>query len=249
MLDKITPVVLTYNEAPNIARTLKRLAWANQVIVLDSLSTDNTKEICRGFSNVCFLERAFDTHAQQWNTAISHVDDGGWVLALDADYCLSDELIAELKSLSDLDSVVAFEICFIYKINGHQLRGSLYPPVTALYKKSHAHYVQDGHTQRVVIDGSVGKLNNKIFHDDRKSPARWHHSQRNYASQEALKFKNTKFTDFRLIDKLRFFGLGPLLVVPYTLFIKGVCLNGLPGLKYTYQRFIAEVYLLNARFK
>ena len=89
----------------------------------------------------------------------------------------------------------------------------------------------------------------KIFHDDRKPASRWHQSQVNYADREASKLKTVPFKNLKLIDKIRFFGLGPVLAGPYTLFFKGVILDGIPGLRYTWQRIIAEAYLLRARFK
>ena len=54
MLDLITPAILTYNEEPNLHRTLQALSWAKQVIVIDSFSTDKTLEICSQYSN-CLL--------------------------------------------------------------------------------------------------------------------------------------------------------------------------------------------------
>ena len=71
----------------------------------------------------------------------------------------------------------------------------------------------------------------------------------NYSKQEAIKLEGVPFSQLKLMDKIRFFGLGPILAGPYTLFVKGVILDGLPGLKYTWQRIIAEIYLLKARFK
>src|SRR3982074_680893 len=66
MLENITPVVLTYNEAPNIGRTLDALGWARAVVVLDSGSTDKTKEIVSSYANAQWFERAFDNHQAQW---------------------------------------------------------------------------------------------------------------------------------------------------------------------------------------
>lgn len=247
MLEQITPVILTYNEAPNIHRTLEALTWARRIVVLDSFSTDKTEEICRGFPNVEFFQRRFDVLATQWEAAIDKAINTEWVLALDADYVLSAELISELRELKPAQSVNGFRTKFIYKIDGKCLRGSLYPPVTTLYRVKEASYMQDGHAQRVIITGMVNDLSHKIYHDDRKSPTRWHKSQASYARQEAEKLSNVSFANMKLNDKLRYFGLGPILVIPYTLIIKGVLFDGIAGIKYTYQRVIAELYLLRAR--
>jgi glycosyltransferase involved in cell wall biosynthesis len=248
MLNNITPVILTYNEAPNIERTLSALRWANRVIIMDSFSDDATETICRNFPNVKFYQRKFDVLADQWEAAIAQEIETEWILALDADYVITQELIEELRGLEPQDHVGGYRTSFIYKIDGQALRGTLYPPVTTVYRLRGASYRQDGHAQRVQIIGEVLELKAKIFHDDRKSKERWHKSQRNYAEQEAKKFHITPFNEMTLNDKIRYVGLGPLIVIPYTLLIRGVVFDGLAGLKYTAQRVIAETYLLKARF-
>ena len=64
MKSSITPLVLTFNEAPNIGRTLDRLAWAKEIVVLDSFSTDDTEAICRKIPSVRFIQRKFDDHTK-----------------------------------------------------------------------------------------------------------------------------------------------------------------------------------------
>ncbi|GGZ99124.1 hypothetical protein GCM10008090_04600 [Arenicella chitinivorans] len=246
-LSCITPVILTYNEAANIERTLARLSWAKRVLILDSLSTDDTQARCLAFPNVDFKQRQFDQHAKQWNAAIEHVKDAEWILSLDADYVLSEALIDELRSLEPADDVIAYWSTFIYKIRGKSLRGSLYPPVLTLFRRGAGHYVQDGHTQRLEVHGKTVELTHPIYHDDRKSAKRWRQSQRKYALQEAHKLASTPFNSLRLQDKLRVLGLAPLLVIPYTLLVRKVLFDGLPGLEYTWQRTLAECYLQLAR--
>src|SRR5438477_9956590 len=67
MLEIITPLILTYNEASNIERVLERLGWAREVVVVDSFSDDETAEIASRFPYVRVVQRAFDTHSAQWN--------------------------------------------------------------------------------------------------------------------------------------------------------------------------------------
>ena len=89
MLNDITPVILTYNEAPNIERTLRPLSWAREVVIVDSNSTDDTLAIAARFANVRTVQRPFDTHARQWRFAIEETGiTSDWVLRLDADYSL-----------------------------------------------------------------------------------------------------------------------------------------------------------------
>ena len=120
LLDVVTPVILTYNEAPNIARTLAKLGWAKRIIVIDSGSSDATLEIVRATSRTEIIHRSFDNFANQLDFGLSQVRTP-WVLTLDADYVLSDELIHELGELSDKTSVSGYEAHFIYCIDGRPL--------------------------------------------------------------------------------------------------------------------------------
>jgi len=170
MLGQITPLILTYNEAPNIARSLGALSWASDIVVVDSFSDDNTVELAKLFPNVRVFQRTFDCHRNQWEFGLK--DTGistPWVLALDADYILSDELVAELKDLRPKAETAGYRASFVYCIKGRRLRSGIYPQVTILYRREAATYVQDGHTQRVALDGAIEDLRAPVFHDDRKS--------------------------------------------------------------------------------
>ena len=98
-LNRVTPVVLTYNEEPNIGRTLESLRWARQVVVVDSGSTDQTEAIARSFGNMKWFVRAFDTHIAQWQFGVQQTEiSSQYVLALDADMQVSDAFLQELEN-------------------------------------------------------------------------------------------------------------------------------------------------------
>src|SRR5580704_9120313 len=90
----VTPVLLTFNEEPNIARTLRSLDWAASVVVLDSGSTDQTAAIAKGFPFVRWFARKFDGYGPQWSHAFRETGImTEYILALDADMSTSPELI------------------------------------------------------------------------------------------------------------------------------------------------------------
>ena len=245
MLDQITPLILTYNEAPNIARVLERLDWAGEVVVLDSGSSDRTVEICESFANVRVETRAFDQHADQWNHGLTrcHIDSE-WVLALDADYVLERELVDGLRRLSPQPGVEGYRAHFRYAVFGRPLSGSLYPPVTVLFRRACGAYVQDGHTQRLEIAGRIIDLDGHILHDDRKSLERWLESQARYAQLEAGHISGRRFSELGFSDKIRkTVILAPLLAPVYTLVVAKGALDGWYGLFYAFQRGIAEAML------
>jgi glycosyltransferase involved in cell wall biosynthesis len=240
-LQDITPLVLTFNEAPNLERTLKRLQWATEIVVLDSGSTDATQQIATSFPNVRLETRAFDDHTTQWNHGVTLVATA-WVLALDADYVLGTGFEEELSGLpGDAD---AYDAAFRYLVFGKALRASLYPPRAVLFQKSRCTYVEDGHTQVLHVPGMLGHLQTRIDHDDRKPLTRWLSSQDKYALLESKKLSATDPAKLRLQDKLR---LTMWAAIPasliYTLLVKGTLWDGWRGWYYALQRLLAEMLL------
>jgi glycosyltransferase involved in cell wall biosynthesis len=245
VLDQITPLILTYNEAPNIGRTLERLDWAGDIVIVDSFSSDSTLEIISRFSQARVCQRQFDTHGNQWSFGLKETGiKSEWVLALDADYLLTAELIEELKSLEPESDVQGYRARFVYCINGQQLRGSAYPPVTVLYRRANARYVQDGHTQRVEVEGEVRDLQSPILHDDRKPLSHWIRAQSRYMRLEAEKISRSDFRQLGWADRLRKGRVfAPFVMFFYCMLIKGVVLNGRVGFYYSLQRTFSEFLL------
>ena len=245
MLDQITPLILTYNEAPNIARALESLSWAKDVVIVDSFSDDDTVEIASSFPNVRVVQRAFDSHKNQWEFGLKETGiNTPWVLALDADYVVSDELRTELENLQPDAQTLGYRAGFIYCINGKKLNSGIYPPVTVLYRREAASYVQDGHTQRVALDGIIEALRSPMFHDDRKSLKRWFNSQSRYTELEAQKLLAADRATLGLADRLRRwrFVMPPVMLV-YCLIVRGGIFDGWPGFYYAFQRSLAELML------
>src|SRR5689334_13736945 len=119
MLDQITPIVLTYNEAPNIAGTLEQLRWARHIVVVDSFSRDETLAIVSRFPQARVYQRAFDDFATQWSFALNETGIATeWVLGLDADFVLSQEFVAELARLQPEASTSGYRAPLIYCVNG-----------------------------------------------------------------------------------------------------------------------------------
>jgi glycosyltransferase involved in cell wall biosynthesis len=245
MLERITPVILTFNEEANLGRTLAKLSWAREIVVVDSGSTDGTRAIAQSSPRVRLVERPFDEHARQWNFAVTDTQIATeWVLALDADYVLSDALIEEIRVLEPAATTDGFEVRFIYCVDGSPLRATLYPPVTVLFRRGRGNYVQDGHTQRVVLSGEVRKLQEPMFHDDRKSLTRWVAAQERYARIEAEKFLDPAFVARRWPEKLRSARvLSPFAMLFYCLFVKMLILDGKAGIFFSFQRAFAELLL------
>ncbi len=239
-LNDITPLVLTFNEAPNLARCLERLRWAKRVLVLDSFSTDETLAIARRFPNVEVMQRAFDSFASQCNFGLTQITTP-WVLSLDCDYVLGEGFEQEALALVQTPQHAGWRAAFRYCIHGRALSGTLYPPRCVLYRRDLACYADEGHGHRVRLQGSVGHMTSRIDHDDRKPLGRWFASQLKYAEQEAAYLLQTPDSTLSRIDRLRRRGwLLPVLAPLYCLGVKGLWRDGLAGWHYTLQRWLAE---------
>ncbi len=241
--DNITPLILTWNEEPNLRRCLERLGWAREVVIIDSGSTDATAQIAAEFSNTRLMVRSFDDHTTQWNFGVDSVQ-APWVLALDADYVLSPGFEDEIAAVSATAKYDAFFASFRYLIAGRPLRACLYPPRAVLFRKDRCRYEQDGHTQLLHIAGSSGMLNSKIDHDDRKPLTRWIAAQDKYAKLEAEKLLALAPDKLSMQDRIRRTMIfGPLAVFAYTLLVRGAILDGWHGWLYVWQRTLAEIML------
>jgi glycosyltransferase involved in cell wall biosynthesis len=243
MFNQITPLILTYNEAPNIERTLKRLTWADRIVIIDSYSTDETLDIVAAYPQVEVFQRKFDTHTYQWNFGIQQVRTG-WILSLDADYVLSEKFINEIKQLCPSNDVDGFFAGFKYCVFGKPLKGTILPPRQLLFRKERSAYIDDGHTQLLSVEGKSVNLKETILHDDRKPLSRWLWAQDRYMCIEAQKLLNTPDTALNFNDKLRKRKLiVPFIVLFYCLLLKGGILDGWRGWYYAFQRMFAETLL------
>jgi glycosyltransferase involved in cell wall biosynthesis len=245
MLEQITPLILTYNEAPNIGRTLERLRWARDIVVVDSFSDDETLEIVSQFSNTRVFQRVFDDFASQWQFGLKETwISNEWVLALDADFVLTDELVEELSSLRPVNGMAGYRVPLTYCIHGKPLRSSLLPPLTVLYRRGRASCSPDGHTHRVNIDGEVGMLRSSILHDDRKPLSRWLSTQSAHTVLEGQKLLASNPRKLNLADRIRRLRvLAPGAILLYCLVYKVGISDGWPGFYYAFQRTLAEIML------
>ena len=239
---EITALVLTYNEEENILRTLRSIAWVDQILVVDSGSSDQTLDIVAGFSNARVVQNPFISFADQCNFGLRQIETE-WVLSIDADYCFPATAEAEIRTAIETP-IAGFAAQFEYAIEGKVVRGSILPARTVLYRRQKACYQNDGHGHRVGIDGHVEDLQLKITHDDRKPLARWLASQNSYAAIEAEKISTSSFSQLSPQDRVRKCILfAPMMVFVLTYVIRGGFMSGWHGFFYASQRFCAELLL------
>lgn len=118
-------VIITKNEEKNILRCLESVeAFCDEIIVLDSFSTDRTKDVCSGYSKVKFFERAFDDYIQQKNFANSLVESN-YILSLDADE-YADSSLQKLIESREYETYGAVQFLRINFIENFSVRYGLW---------------------------------------------------------------------------------------------------------------------------
>ncbi len=242
MLDTITPVILTMNEAANLPRLLASLDWARRIVVVDSGSTDATLDIARAYPRVEIFHRAFDNHWQQWRFAVHETGIATpWVLRLDADYIVSDPLKEAMAGLHPGADIAAYRIDFRYAIWGRALRSSLYPSNTVLFRPEAMEIIENGHTEGWRPKGQVAHLDGVIIHDDRKPVESFVASQLRYMRHEAKATEGGKAGMAAWLRRRP--PLMPIVTLFYCLIGKGLIFGGRAGWYYTMQRTLAETVL------
>jgi len=244
-LDGVSVLILTYDEEANIGRALDALARFSDVVVLDSGSTDRTLDIVAAYANARVVVHAFAGHAAQWNHGL--VSCGltrPWILALDADYVVSPELVAEMAVLPIDTPASGYRVGFRYHVFGRPLSGTLYPASTILFRRDRAVYIQQGHTQRATIEGLILDLAGRVSHDDRKPLSRWLAAQTRYVALEAAYLLDSKGLGIGTAGRIRLMmGPAPILVFFYTLVVKRCALDGVAGWFYVLQRTLVEIMI------
>lgn len=166
MREKISACVLTFNEEQKIGRCLESLVWCDELVVLDSFSTDHTVEICRRFTDKVF-QREWLGYVGQRNT-VRGFAEYPWVLFMDSDEEMSPALRDEIISVfeSSHADYVGYEFPRQVYYLGRWIRhGEWYPDVKLrLFKKDFGRTEGEEPHDKVVVRGSVKRLKNPIWH-------------------------------------------------------------------------------------
>jgi glycosyltransferase involved in cell wall biosynthesis len=186
----ISVIVLTYNEGKNIEDCLKSVsAWADEVFVLDSYSTDGTLEIARRYTDNIF-EREFVNYSEQRNWALRNLPvRNSWVINMDADERATPELAIELgEKLSDPDFdadglLISLRTFFMGKWIRH---GGFYPAYHArIFRKEKGMSEERVYDQHFLVDGKLVTLENDLTNIITTDLAPWIDRLNKYTSLEA----------------------------------------------------------------
>ena len=220
-MPKLTVIIPTYNEEAYLEDALFSVSFADEIIVIDSYSTDKTAEIAKKNATK-FLQRKFDNFSNQKNFALKEAT-GEWILFLDADERVTHSLEAEILEVIKTSQHSGYEINFPhFYMNRFLYHHS--DNVLRLVKREGAYFTGLVH-EKLHCNGSIGKLENHMLHFTYKSLLEYIKKKESYAwfQAESLFERNKKATWMHLFFKpcYRFFS---------SYILKGGILDGIPGL-------------------
>lgn len=162
---QLSVVIITFNEEANLARTLASVAWADEIIVLDSGSTDRTRELAESAGAKVFLE-PWKGFAAQKNSALAKAS-GDWILSLDADEEVEPALAVEIRqALAANPSVAGFWIRRKNFFLGRWIRhGGFYPdPKLRLLRRGAGQFENRLVHEDLQVNGATAELHNHLLH-------------------------------------------------------------------------------------
>jgi glycosyltransferase involved in cell wall biosynthesis len=163
---KLSAIVITRDNERTIGRCMESLAFADEIIVVDSGSTDRTLEICRG-AGAQVYEADWPGHGPQKNRALARAT-GDWVLSIDSDEWATPELSGEIKrAIGASTTHDAYAIPRRSSFCGRYMRHSGWWPdyVVRLFRREAARFTDDHTHERLVVQGSAGRLRTPIMHE------------------------------------------------------------------------------------
>lgn len=165
MQPTISVIIIAKNAEKTINNCLNSLGFLNEIIILDSGSSDRTKEICRQYTDLIF-ETDWQGFGIQKNRALEKATCE-WILSIDADEEISKELALEIQQAIRKEKFTAFYMPRLSNYCGKWMKhGSWYPDyVLRLWKRGTAHFTNDLiHEKLVVKNGEIGYLKNPLLH-------------------------------------------------------------------------------------
>lgn len=164
---RISVTVITKNEETSIARCLQSVSWVDEVIVVDSGSTDRTVEIARELGATVSVNADWPGFGPQKNRALN-LATGDWILSLDADEWVTPELGEEMReTISGNPDFDAYRLPRSSSFCGRFMRHSGWWPdyVVRLFRRGTARFSDDIVHERTLVDGAVGTLRNPLRHE------------------------------------------------------------------------------------
>ncbi|WGD33970.1 glycosyltransferase family 2 protein [Olleya sp. YS] len=217
----LTVIIPTYNEENYLENALRSVRFADQIIVVDSMSTDKTVEIAERY-NCQVLSRKFDNFSNQKNHALQYAT-GEWILFIDADERIPNALKQEIIAAMDSNKHAGYKLNFPHFYMNRFLYNHS-DNVTRLVKRDNCKFEGLVH-EKLIVEGTIGQLKNPVLHFTYKGLLHYISKKDSYAwfQAEQLLKKGKKANYFHLAFKpfYRFFS---------SYILRRGFMDGIPGL-------------------
>lgn len=166
----LSVILITKDEGSDIRACVDSIAWADEIVVLDGGSRDDTVAICREYTDKVYLNEDWPGFGPQKNRALAHAT-GEWVLSLDADERVSTALRQEIQQAVRSDRFVGYEIPRRSSYCGRTLRhGGWWPDhVLRLFKRKQGTFSDKPVHEKVIVTGKCGRLREPLIHETFRS--------------------------------------------------------------------------------
>lgn len=209
---KLSALIITFNEEDKIERLIKNLNFVDEVVIVDSYSTDSTIEIASKYPNVKLIQHPFENFSKQRNFALNQIQHD-WVLFIDADEIVPKKLEKEiLDTLKYPKDFIAFEIYrqFYFKNKPLKYSGWQTDKVYRLFNKNNAFFEPTKFVHETLnVTGKTTVLKNKLTHFSYDNYTEYKTKMKHYANLRAQELftKNLKpnFYHFYIKPIYRFF--------------------------------------------
>lgn len=200
-MEKISAIVTCFNREEEIGSCLESLKWADELIVVDSFSTDGTVEIARGPA-AKFFQRRYVSPGEQKNWAIRQASYS-WILAIDSDEmippALRDEILSEMKN-PRYHQYKAYRRNFF---RGKEIKhcGWDTDKIIIIFKKDRYRYREDVVHDRLIPEDRFGFFKNKVIHHPHRSIEDFINRSNRYARGGAKKYfrEGRRGTAFKML--------------------------------------------------
>lgn len=163
---KLSVIIITQNEAANIRACLESVAWADEIIVVDSGSTDDTVTIAREFTQRVY-EHDWPGFGVQKNRALGYAVHE-WVFSIDADERVTPELRAAIEAVlhNEKNACAGYRVSRLSSYCGRFMRHSGWHPdhLVRLFRRDAAHFSDDLVHERLLVAGQIGQLDGELLH-------------------------------------------------------------------------------------
>uniref|UniRef100_UPI0040479BB4 glycosyltransferase family 2 protein n=1 Tax=Mariniflexile sp. TaxID=1979402 RepID=UPI0040479BB4 len=204
-MTKLTAIIPTGNEIHNIEAVIASVRFADEILVVDSFSTDGTYEKAIDLG-VKVIQRPFDYAASQKNWAIPQATHE-WILLVDADERVTPELKNEIIDIlkNPNEEVVAYWIGRLNHFMGETVHYSGWrnDSVIRLFKRDFCKYEDKYVHEEIIANGTVGKLKNKLYHNTYITFDKYIEKMNRYASWQAKDYdkKTGRLTPYHFVVK------------------------------------------------